>query len=145
MNVNNWEKEEQDFLVKEHLNFSIKELSEKLDRSMESVRSKLRRLGIKRSTESVTINRFNIKPKIGRNKKIPKSKIKSISREIKKEPVRNETPKRRPKQYQTLIRDFTKMVPVYIDHKTTIYISSEQNPKKEKQKYIERMEKKVIY
>ena len=131
MSVKHWNKNEEDFLSANYEKFTVRELSEKLERSIEGIRTKLRRMGIKREDKNNHVNTFNLKPKLGKALKpikIAKSKP---------EPKTHERSRSR-KVYEILKPDLGMMIPVYIDHKTTIYIKQGQDPMEEKEKYLKR-------
>lgn len=127
MDGKQWRKEEVDFLLSNYEKLSFKHLSENLNRSIESIRSKLKRMGIQKEKSKKIENRSHLinKPPIGKANKIPDQRT-----------------KRRPKEYASLKRDFSKMVQVFIDKKTMIYIKDGEDPAEARKKYFERLEQR---
>ena len=124
MDAKHWTKEHIDFLLGNYESMSYKELSEGLERSIESIRSKLKRMGFSKDPKkSVTKTTIVVKSLIGKAAKPDASAAK----------------KRRAKMYDDAKHNFNKMIPVHIDQKTTIYIKDGQDPVLAKQKYIERI------
>ena len=124
MDAKHGKKEHTDFLLGNYESMSFKELSENLERSIESIRSKLKRLG------------FSKEPKknIVKNTIIVKSLIGEAAN-----PVIPGTKKRRPKVYESASHDLNRMIPVQIDHRTTIYIKEGNDPVEARQRYLERI------
>jgi hypothetical protein len=124
MDAKHWKKEHTDFLLGNYESMSFKELSENLERSIESIRSKLKRLGFSKDPKkNVVKNTIIVKSLIG----------KAAS------PAGPGTKKRRPKMYETADQDLNRMIPVQIDSKTTIYIKQGKDPVEARRKYLERI------
>lgn len=127
MDGKQWRKEELDFLLSNYEKMSFKELSESLGRGIEGIRSKLHRMGIRKGKKPDPSNKNHLinKSPIGKANSQTDPKIKERMR-LKR-------------NYPNIERDFNKMIPVIIDHKTRIYIKSGEDPEKAKEKYLERM------
>jgi hypothetical protein len=124
MDAKHWKKEHTDFLLGNYESMSFKELSENLERSIESIRSKLKRLGFSKDPKkSIVKNTIIVKSLIG----------KAAS------PAGPGTKKRAPKMYESVNQDLNRMIPVQIDHKTTIYIKAGKDPAEARQRYLERI------
>ena len=124
MDAKHWKKEHIDFLLGNYESMSYKELSEGLERSIESIRSKLKRLGVSKDPKkSVTKTTIVVKSLIGKAAK----------------PDACAAKKRRAKMYDDVNHNFNRMIPVHVDQKTTIYIKEGQDPTAARQKYLERM------
>jgi hypothetical protein len=124
MDAKHWKKEHTDFLLGNYESMSFKELSENLERSIESIRSKLKRLGFSKDPKkSIVKNTIIVKSLIG----------KAAS------PAGPGTKKRAPKMYESVNQDLNRMIPVQIDHKTTIYIKEGKDPAEARQRYLERI------
>ena len=120
MESKHWTQDEVNYLVKNYLDKKPTEMAADLNRPIESVKSKLSRLGL-RKTQVSTENNFNKKSQVGKGMLRGNSKKKEIQKIA---PV---------------------MIPVRIDHKTTIYIKSGENPEEARIKYIERTTKPQTY
>jgi hypothetical protein len=119
-----WSSEEIDFLKKNYETMKFKDLSESLERSIESIRSKLKRMGLSKETKAPgPKNTIIVKGLIGKA--------------AKPDPKNGRIPRSR-KQFETLTND-KKMIPVYIDSKTTIYIKEGEDPQAAREKYFARM------
>jgi di/tripeptidase len=125
MEAKNWKKEHVDFLLENYESRSFKELSEKMERSIESIRSKLKRMGLSKDPKKDVL----------KNTIIEKSPIGKAS----KPTVVPATKKRRPKVYESASHDLNKMIPVQIDDRTVIYIKAGKDPAEARQKYLDRM------
>ena len=104
-----WSYDEIKFLKDNYENMKFRDLADSLERTIESIRSKLKRMGISKdpNISSSPKNSIIVKGLIGKAaKQDPKSGRISRGR----------------KQYETLNHDMKKMIPVHIDSKTTIYI-----------------------
>lgn len=124
MEAKHWKKEHTDFLLSNYKSMSFKELSENMERSIESIRSKLKRLGFSKDPKNTSSKPpIIIKSLIGKA-----ANISAVA-----------TKKRRPKVYESSNQDLNKMIPVQIDHKTTIYIKAGKDPIEARQKYLERI------
>lgn len=125
-----WSNEEIKFLKENYDGMKFKDLSEKLERSIESIRSKLKRMGISKDPKvpSGPKNSIIVKGLIGKAAK-PESKNARIPRSR--------------KQFATLDQNTKKMVPVYIDSKTTIYIKEGEDPQAAREKYFARMAERI--
>lgn len=124
MEAKHWKKEHTDFLLDNYKSMSFKELSENLERSIESIRSKLKRMGFSKDPKNISSKPpIIIKALIGKA-----ANISAVA-----------TKKRRPKVYESANHDLNKMIPVQIDYKTTIYIKAGNDPIEARRKYIERM------
>lgn len=124
MDAKHWKKEHTDFLLGNYESMSFKELSESLERSIESIRSKLKRLGFsKEPKKNIVKNTIIVKSLIGKAAN----------------PVIPGTKKRRPKVYESASHDLNRMIPVQIDHRTTIYIKEGNDPVEARQRYLERI------
>ena len=124
MESKHWTQDEVNYLIKYHKEKKSAELAKDLNRPIESVRSKVSRLGLKRE-KVIKDNTFNKKPHIGKADSRIRGKFIS-------------------KKYFEEITQPT-MIPVKIDHKTTIYIKSGENPEEARAKYIERTKKPQTY
>ena len=124
MESKHWTQEEVNHLIKYHKEKKSAELAEDLNRPIESVKSKISRLGLKKE-QGVQPNTFNKKPQIGKADSRIRGKF------INK------------KYFETITQPI--MIPVKIDHKTTIYIKSGDNPEEARIKYIERTTKPQTY
>jgi len=60
MDGKQWKKEELDFLLSNYEKLSFKELSEKLGRGIEGIRSKLHRMGIRKGKKPDPANRTHL-------------------------------------------------------------------------------------
>lgn len=119
-----WSSEEIDFLKKNYETMKFKDLSESLERTIESIRSKLKRMGLSKETKSPgPKNTIIVKGLIGKA--------------AKPDPKSGRVPRLR-KQFETLTNT-KKMIPVYIDSKTTIYIKEGEDPQAAREKYFARM------
>jgi len=119
-----WSSEEIDFLKKNYEAMKFKDLSESLERSIESIRSKLKRMGLSKEAKTPgPKNTIIVKGLIGKA--------------AKPDPKNGRIPRSR-KQFETLTND-KKMIPVYIDSKTTIYIKEGEDPQAAREKYFARM------
>ena len=124
MDAKHWTKEHIDFLLGNYESMSYKQLSESLERSIESIRSKLKRLGFSKDSKKKEIKHtIVVKSLIGKAAK----------------PDAGAAKKRRAKMYDDVNHNFNKMIPVHIDQKTTIYIKEGQDPIAARQKYLERI------
>jgi hypothetical protein len=124
MESKHWTQDEVNYLMKYHKEKKSSEIADALQRPIESVRSKISRLGLRKEKEAQP-NTFNKKPQIG----------KADSR------IRGKFINKR--YFETLTQPI--MIPVKIDHKTTIYIKSGDNPEEARIKYIERTTKPQTY
>lgn len=123
-----WSSEEIDFLKKNYEAMKFKDLSESLERSIESIRSKLKRIGLSKETKSTgPKNSIIVKGLIGKASK--------------PDPKSGKIPRLR-KQFATLTNT-KKMIPVYIDQKTTIYIKEGEDPQAAREKYFARMAQRI--
>ena len=119
-----WSSEDIDFLKKNYEAMKFKDLSESLERSIESIRSKLKRMGLSKEAKAHgPKNTIIVKGLIGKA--------------AKPDPKNGRIPRSR-KQFETLTND-KKMIPVYIDSKTTIYIKEGEDPQAAREKYFARM------
>lgn len=125
MEAKNWKKEHVDFLLGNYESKSFKELSEKMERSVESIRSKLKRMGLNKDTKKPVIQKAIIE----------KSPVEKVLKPL----VVPATKKRRPKMYESATPDLNKMTPVQIDDRTVIYIKAGKDPAEARQKYLDRM------
>ncbi len=124
MDAKHWTKEHVDFLLGNYESMPYKELSERLERSIESIRSKLKRLGFSKEPKKKEIKHtIVVKSLIGKAAK----------------PDASDSKKRRAKMYEDVGHNFNRMIPVHIDRKTTIYIKEGQDPIEARQKYLERI------
>jgi hypothetical protein len=123
MESKHWTQDEVNYLINNHLGKKSAELASDLNRPIESVKSKLSRLGLKKP-KKVEVNTFNKKPHIGKDARIRSKSVTKKVLEAKKEIV---------------------MIPVKIDRKTTIYIKSGENPEEARTKYLERIAKPQTY
>lgn len=121
-----WSSEEIKFLKDNYEQMAFKDLSVSLERSIESIRSKLKRMGLSKE------------PKISvglKNSIIEKGPIGKAAKPAHKG---GRPPKVR-KQFETLDHDTKKMIRVIIDSKTTIYIKEGEDPELAREKYFTRM------
>lgn len=125
-----WSQEEIKFLKENYEGMRFKELSEELDRSIESIRSKLKRMGISKDPKT---------PSSPKNSIIVKG---LIGKAAKPDPKNGRIPRSR-KQFATLEQNVKKTIPVYIDSKTTIYIKEGEDPQSAREKYFKRMEERT--
>ena len=124
MESKHWTQDEVNYLIKHHKEKKSSELAEDLNRPIESVKSKVSRLGLNKQKKEI-INTFNKKPHIGKaDSRIRGKYTNKKTFDVKAESV---------------------MIPVRIDHKTTIYIKSGEDPQKAREKYIERTTKPPTY
>jgi hypothetical protein len=124
MESKHWTQDEVNYLIKYHKEKKSSEIADALNRPIESVKSKISRLGL-RKEQAIQSNIFNKKPQIGKaDSRIRGKFTNKKSFENKAESV---------------------MVPVRIDYKTIIYIKSGDNPEEARIKYIERTTKPQIY
>jgi hypothetical protein len=121
-----WSFEDIDFLKDNYEKMKLRELSESLGRTIESIRSKLKRMGLSKDTNT------QIDPK---NSIISKGLIGKASKPV----SNNGRVSRSRKQFETINHASKKMIPVYIDSKTTIYIKEGENPQSAREKYFARM------
>lgn len=121
-----WSQEEIRFLKDNYEGMKFKELSESLERSIESIRSKLKRMGISKDPKT---------PSGPKNSIIVKG---LIGKAAKPDPKNGRIPRSR-KQFATIEQNHNKMIPVYIDSKTTIYIKDGEDPQAAREKYFARM------
>lgn len=124
MDGKRWTKEKEDFLLANYQNLSFKELSEALDRSIEGIRSKLKRMNLTKEPAVKRDNKNNLilKPSVG---KPPVNPNKTVY-------------KRRPKLYAD--RPKEEMIGVYVDKKTMIYIKKGEDPEVAKANYFKKRE-----
>jgi len=127
MDGKQWKKEELDFLLSNYEKMSFKELSGSLGRGIEGIRSKLHRMGIRKGKKPDPNNKNHL---------INKSPIGKANQ---KTDPRMKEKTRLKRSYPNIERDFNKMIPVIIDSRTRIYIKSEEDPEKAREKYLERM------
>lgn len=128
MEIKQWNKEHSDFLIENHGSKSFKELSESLGRSIESIRSKLKRLGFSKERKKGVVNNIVIvKSPIG----------KAASPEV------IVAKKRKPKGYQPIAQDLNKLIPVQVDDKTVIYVKYGKNPIEARKKYMQKILEKI--
>jgi hypothetical protein len=104
----------------------FKDLSGSLERSIESIRSKLKRMGLSKEPQ------VSAGPK---NSIIVKGLIGKAAKPIHK----GGRPPSVRKQFETLNHDTKKMIRVNIDSKTTIYIKEGEDPQAAREKYFARM------
>lgn len=133
MDGKQWKKEELDFLLSNYEKLSFKELSEKLGRGIEGIRSKLHRMGIRKGKKPDPANRTHLinKSPIGKANHQNDPKIKERMR--------------MKRTYPDIKRDFNKMILVIIDRKTSIYIKEGEDPQLAREKYLERIPQKVAF
>jgi hypothetical protein len=105
---------------------AFKDLAVSLERSIESIRSKLKRMGLSKEPKN---------PAGPKNSIIVKGPIGKAAKPAHKG---GRPPKVR-KQFETLNHDTKKMIRVIIDSKTTIYIKEGQDPELAREKYFTRM------
>lgn len=124
-----WSPEDIKFLNDNYESMGFKDLSHKLERSIESIRSKLKRSGLVKENkiQPVLKNSIISKGPIGKATKID---------------ARKSHKKRVP--YKTVEQNFKKMVPVYIDSKTTIYIKEGEDHQAAREKYHLRMSQRTL-
>lgn len=121
-----WSSEEIKFLKDNYEQMEFKNLSGSLERSIESIRSKLKRMGLSKE------------PKISagpKNSIIVKAPIGKAAKPAHK----GGRPPSVRKQFETLNHDTKKMIRVIIDSKTTIYIKEGEDPELAREKYFTRM------
>lgn len=121
MDGKRWTKEKEDFLAANYQKMSFKELSESLDRSIEGIKSKLKRMDLAKKESK----------KDGRNNLITKAPIGGAN-------VTKKVYKRKPKMFDS--KPQKEMVGVYIDKKTTIYIVKGEDPEEARKNYFKKRE-----
>jgi hypothetical protein len=126
MDGKRWTKDKEDFLIANYQRLSFKELSEALERSIEGIRSKLKRMDLSKDP---------INKKDGRNNLILKPLVGKSSLPAK-------VYKRKPKVFES--KPTIRMLAVYIDKKTTIYIKSGENPETAKLNYFKKREEYLL-
>jgi hypothetical protein len=125
-----WSTEEIAFLKDNYEKMKFKDLAEGLGRTIESIRSKLKRMGISKDP---------VIPSSPKNSIIVKG---LIGKAAKPDPKSGRIPRGR-KQYETLDHSLKKMIPVHIDSKTTIYIKEGEDPQAAREKYFARMAERI--
>jgi hypothetical protein len=121
-----WSSEEIKFLKDNYEQMAFKDLSVSLERSIESIRSKLKRMGLSKE------------PKISvglKNSIIEKGPIGKAAKPAHK----SGRPPSVRKQFETPNHDIKNMIRVNIDSKTTIYIKEGEDPELAREKYFTRM------
>lgn len=126
MDGKRWTKDKEDFLIANYQSLSFKELSEALERSIEGIRSKLKRMNLSKDPINKKDNRNNLilKPLVGK----PSLPAKVY--------------KRKPKVFES--KPTVEMLAVYIDRKTTIYIKSGEDPETAKLNYFKKREEYLL-
>ena len=126
MDGKRWTKEREDFLLANYQSLSFKELSEALERSIEGIRSKLKRMDLSKEPAN---------KKDGRNNLILKPLVGKLS-------VPAKVYKRKPKVFES--KPTVEMIAVHIDRKTTIYIKSGENPETARSNYFKKREEYLL-
>jgi len=126
MDGKRWTKDKEDFLIANYQRLSFKELSEALERSIEGIRSKLKRMDLSKEPAN---------KKDGRNNLILKPLVGKLS-------VPAKVYKRKPKVFES--KPTVEMIAVHIDRKTTIYIKRGENPETAKLNYFKKREEYLL-
>jgi len=121
-----WSSEEIKFLKDNYEQMEFKNLSGSLERSIESIRSKLKRMGLSKEPKN---------PAGPKNSIIAKGLIGKAAKPVHK----GGRPPAVRKQFETLNHDTKNMIRVIIDSKTTIYIKEGEDPELAREKYFTRM------
>lgn len=126
MDGKGWTKDKEIFLAANYQKLSLKELSEDLEKSIEGIRSKLKRMDLFKNP---------VNKKDGRNNLILKPMVGKSS-------LPSKVYRRKPKVFRS--KPTVEMLAVHIDRKTIIYIKKGDDPERARLNYFKKREEYLL-